>query len=269
MNPFYNKTKNNKVLNSNKVSNTIKTTNTNKITNATKSTNSTKLFKNNKVNKKNIIKYLSIIIGFIIILLLIYLVIYLIKYLTTGCYQKHSFFDYIKNRSFNNVCIHKIEPQKSQSLIERKIENDKEVFHISNQDYTYNQAKCKCNAYGARLAKYPEVVNAYNNGAHWCNYGWSDGQNAYYPVQKNEWKTSKGYCGKEPGVNGGYFSNPHIKFGVNCYGIKPSGKVVVPKKPIESEQDFCSLPINNQASHKLDTDNISPFNETQWSTYLK
>ena len=27
----------------------------------------------------------------------------------------------------------------------------KEVFHISNQDYTYNQAKCKCNAYGARL----------------------------------------------------------------------------------------------------------------------
>ena len=100
---------------------------------------------------KNIKKYITLIISFILLLLLIYLVVFLVKYLTTGCYKKHSFFDYIKNRSFNNVCILKEEPPKSQSLMTRKIENEKEVFHISNQDYTYNQAKCKCNAYGARL----------------------------------------------------------------------------------------------------------------------
>lgn len=223
---------------------------------------------NIKFDKKNIKKYITLFIGIILLLLLIYLVVFLIKYLTTGCYQKYSFFDYIKNRSFNKVCIHKIEPQKSQSRFRRKIENEKEVFHISNQDYTYNQAKCKCNAYGARLAKYPEIVNAYNNGAHWCNYGWSEGQNAYYPVQKSQWEESKEFCGKKPGVNGGYFSNAHIKFGVNCYGIKPAGKVVVPKKPVE-EKDFCSLKINKQASTKLQTDEISPFNESQWSAYLK
>jgi hypothetical protein len=28
-------------------------------------------------------------------------------------------------------------------------------------------------------------------------------------------------CGV-PGVNGGYFDNPEIRFGVNCYGTKPS-----------------------------------------------
>jgi hypothetical protein len=230
--------------------------------------NNSKKSLNINFDKKKIVKYIALVISFILLLLLVYLVVFLIKYLITGCYKKHSFFDYIKNRSFSNVCIHKVEPPKSQSLIKRKIENEKEVFHISNQDYTYNQAKCKCNAYGARLAKYPEVVNAYNNGAHWCNYGWTEGQNAYYPVQKNLWEESKEFCGKKPGINGGYFSNPHIKFGVNCYGIKPAGRVVLPKKPVE-EQDFCSLKVNTQASSKLESDDISPFNETQWSAYLK
>ena len=26
----------------------------------------------------------------------------------------------------------------------------KEVFHIGNQDYTYDQSRCKCSSYGAR-----------------------------------------------------------------------------------------------------------------------
>ena len=32
-----------------------------------------------------------------------------------------------------------------------------------------------------------------------------------------------GQCGK-PGVNGGYFENPNLKFGANCYAVKPSPK---------------------------------------------
>jgi len=31
----------------------------------------------------------------------------------------------------------------------------------------------------------------------------------------------KNNCGR-PGVNGGYIDNPYIKFGVNCYGKKPT-----------------------------------------------
>ena len=32
---------------------------------------------------------------------------------------------------------------------------------------------------------------------------------------------TKNNCGR-PGVNGGYIDNPYIKFGVNCYGKKPT-----------------------------------------------
>ena len=57
-------------------------------------------------------------------------------------------------------------------------QNEKpQVFHIANQDYTYNQAKCKCASYNAKLATYSQLVDAHNGGAEWCSYGWSQGQN--------------------------------------------------------------------------------------------
>ena len=40
-----------------------------------------------------------------------------------------------------------------------------------------------------------------------------EGQTAYYPTQKCTW--DKKTCGK-PGINGGFFSNPYLKFGANC-----------------------------------------------------
>jgi hypothetical protein len=101
-----------------------------------------------------------------------------------------------------------------------------EVFNISNNLYTYDDAQSVCSAYGSKLATYDQIEDAYNNGADWCNYGWSDGQMAFFPTQKSTWqklqKTTdhKNDCGR-PGVNGGYFANPYIKFGVNCYGKKP------------------------------------------------
>lgn len=101
-----------------------------------------------------------------------------------------------------------------------------EVFNIANNMYTYDDAQTICTAYGARLATYDEVEAAYNNGAEWCNYGWSDNQSAYFPTQKSTWdalqktKDRKNACGR-PGVNGGYMDDPKQRFGVNCYGKKP------------------------------------------------
>ena len=156
----------------------------------------------------------------------------------------------------------------------------KEVFHIANQDYTYDQAKCKCESYNAKLATKNDMTNAYNNGANWCTYGWSEGQNAYYPVQQCDWdilqeelkeypkgsmERKKRYCGN-PGLNGGYFPNPKLKFGVNCYGVKPKGKTGSKlKTPYCPPVNFCKLDANFEASHKLDTDEISPFNNDKWS----
>ena len=110
-----------------------------------------------------------------------------------------------------------------------------EVFNVSNNLYTYDDAKAICKSYGAKLATYDQVEKAYNNGAEWCNYGWSDGQMALFPTQKATWeklqKLDEGVCDDNekkgnncgrPGVNGGYISNPYVKFGVNCFGKKPA-----------------------------------------------
>jgi hypothetical protein len=101
-----------------------------------------------------------------------------------------------------------------------------EVFNISNNLYTYDDAQAICSAYGANIATYDQIEQAYQHGAEWCNYGWSDGQLALFPTQKATWTNlqknpaHKNDCGR-PGINGGYFANPHLKFGVNCYGKKP------------------------------------------------
>jgi hypothetical protein len=101
-----------------------------------------------------------------------------------------------------------------------------EVYNISNNLYSYEDAKAVCKAMGSRLATYDEVEDAYNNGAEWGTYGWSEDQHAYFPTQKATWAKLQKIKGHEhdlgrPGVNGGYFSNPNVRFGVNCYGVKP------------------------------------------------
>ena len=106
------------------------------------------------------------------------------------------------------------------------VSDGKEVFNVSNNAYTYDEAKAVCSIYGAELATYDQIEQAYNNGAEWCNYGWSEGQMAYFPTQKSTWTElqknpkAKNNCGR-PGINGGFMANPNLKFGVNCFGKKP------------------------------------------------
>jgi hypothetical protein len=99
-----------------------------------------------------------------------------------------------------------------------------QVFNIPENDFVYPDAKAVCSAYGGRLATYSEVEDAYKNGGEWCNYGWSEGQMALFPTQKKTFdklQKIEGHendCGR-PGINGGYISNPAVRFGVNCYGF--------------------------------------------------
>lgn len=237
----------------------------------------------NNFNTKKII--ISIVI-IIILCIIIYLSISIINYYNTECYKKKSLMSYLFDFSNNSVCEMESPPPlptppqkpitpKISDIIKPIIEDKHEVFHIANQDYTYDQSKCKCESYGTRLATKSEVIDAYNNGANWCTYGWTDGQTAYYPVQQCEWDkqnkinerlpdNDKKFCGV-PGVNGGYFANPSIKFGVNCYGKKPEGNISVEKKPYCPPMNFCKLDTNFQASNKLNTDEIIGFNNEQWN----
>ena len=147
------------------------------------------------------------------------------------------------------------------------LEGPEQVFHISNQDYTYEDASCKCASYDAKLATYPQIVEAYNKGADWCSYGWSQGQTAYYPTQKCNWekksKKEREECGK-PGINGGFFSDKKLRFGVNCFGKKPEGKIIKIKDDKCGSEDGGGV-CNYNSSHRLETDEIAPFNDNTWS----
>lgn len=156
-----------------------------------------------------------------------------------------------------------------------------EVFNISNNLYTYEDAQNICSAYGAKLATYDEIEDAYNKGGEWCNYGWSEGQMAYFPTQKSTWNTlqkserHKNNCGR-PGVNGGYMANPNIKFGVNCFGKKP-----VPNDADKARLDAQQIQlapltpeevaINEKVKYWKDNADkllvVNSYNRKKWSEY--
>lgn len=288
--PFFQNSKNTIQKNiSSHVNKVINNSNSNFRQNANKVANRAANFANNAKNKisnlgKDVsteVKGLSAanVFGSLILILLIILVIilifYVINYIFADCSEKKSLWNYLIDGSFN-ACTGPITApleKPSAPLIEREILHEKEVFHIANQDYTYEQAKCKAAAYGGRLATKSEIIEAYNKGADWCTYGWSAGQTAYYPTQKCSWnklqqgpKERRNDCGR-PGVNGGFFSNPKLKFGVNVYGIKPKGKQVREKEPRCTGKEFCEMRTNYTAANKMDTDEVVGFNEDSWSQY--
>ncbi len=151
-----------------------------------------------------------------------------------------------------------------------------QVFNIPGNDYVYPDAKALCSAYGARLATYKEVEDSYNDGAEWCNYGWSDGQLALFPTQQktyDELQKIEGHendCGR-PGVNGGYIANPAIKFGVNCYGYKPrinsTEEQLMATEPLypKTLKDIAMENRVNYWKDKLTEILVSPFNHNTWS----
>lgn len=151
-----------------------------------------------------------------------------------------------------------------------------QVFNIPGNTYGYEDAKTLCQAYGSRLATYDEVESTYNKGGEWCNYGWSDGQMALFPTQKNTYNTLQGIPGHEhdcgrPGVNGGYIANPRVKFGVNCYGYKPrinseEEEMMQNTTPYpKTEKDLLFEKRVDYWKSKLDQILVSPFNYDTWS----
>lgn len=146
---------------------------------------------------------------------------------------------------------------------------DKEVFNIRDNMFSYEEAKAVCKAYDSELATLDQVIDAYKKGANWCSYGWSDGQLALYPTQSDFWNKlqsdpyRKNECGK-PGVNGGYFENPHYKFGVNCYGVKPKPKGNEIEKKVNHRMDPMQFHVDRYKEEKNDI-RVSPFSNKEWS----
>ena len=157
----------------------------------------------------------------------------------------------------------------------------KEVYNVSNNLYNYEEAQAICKAYGADMASYDQLEQSYEDGAEWCNYGWSDKQMIFFPTQKKTWnelqknENTKNNCGR-PGVNGGYMSNPYLKFGVNCYGVKPSPTAEdLLEMKAQREKIYAKTTEDKELEKKVDywkqnstkLLNLNSFNNNEWSKY--
>jgi hypothetical protein len=143
-----------------------------------------------------------------------------------------------------------------------------EVFYVANNIFTYEKAPTVCKAYGAEVATYSQVEDAYSRGAEWCGYGWTQGGIALFPTQQATWDKlqmevdpkKRISCGR-PGINGGYFE-PTTKFGVNCYGIRPTKK---PGTGQDVDKEFAQGV--DRMKGMLDKISVYPFSSSDWSEY--
>jgi len=147
-----------------------------------------------------------------------------------------------------------------------------EVFHINDQQFTYDEASAVCAAYDSELATLEQIMEAFAGGAEWCSYGWSAGGMALYPTQKDTWKRLQNEvdqgrrtrCGR-PGVNGGYF-DPSNKFGVNCFGFKPKGNFK-PPAPVPGADTKKFNEMVKRFKNMMKAFTLDPYSRHEWSGY--
>jgi hypothetical protein len=167
-------------------------------------------------------------------------------------------------------------PVQNQNIVEKILPGRKEVFNIAQNKYSYSDSEPLCKAFGAELASYDQVKEAWNKGADWCNYGWVKGQAAVFPTQESTFnKLQSGpedqrmSCGV-PGINGGYFDNPELKFGVNCYGVKPSeneadNRAIMNKDNLTPGAIAFDKKVFDYKKHKSEIP-VNPFSSENWSS---
>ena len=100
-----------------------------------------------------------------------------------------------------------------------------EVFNVKANVYSFDDAPAVCGALNSDVATIEQLITAHQNGADWCNVGWTKDGLAGYPTQLSTWQIfqnspgQQSSCGK-PGVNL-VRNDPNLLYGVNCYGAKP------------------------------------------------
>ena len=168
------------------------------------------------------------------------------------------------------------ETTQARNAIDKVLDIDRrEVFNIPENIYSYDDARLVCKALNADLATYDQVESSYNKGGEWCSYGWSEGQMALFPIQKKthqQMQNIKGHendCGR-PGINGGYFDDKELQFGVNCYGIKPkmnkaSQKIIQATTFFPQSEDDLQMKMKvDELKSNINNIIIAPFNQDKW-----
>lgn len=141
-----------------------------------------------------------------------------------------------------------------------------EVIHVRDYIYPANKAADLCEFLGATLATKAQLQAAFEDGASWCDWGWTeDGNNvhAYYPntmdvVYPNSANPSNncGDLGKLHGPRSQHEAAKN-KLGLNCWGIKPERSHVQGWKYYDWE---ASITWRGQFV-------LMPFNRFLWSSH--
>ena len=215
--------------------------------------------------------FILLIFSIFVIMIIVFYINY--SMVVCGPDGKIGFFEYLSYLDINAPFCK--EPESVRDYIEREVKKEDEIFHISDQRYTYPEAYEKCKAYGAELATYNQLVDAYKKGANWCSKGWVKGQMALYPVQEAHWDkvqeneddNARIVCGLEAGINGGYHQNKNLQFGVNCYGDKraPVGDERMKHEYLTDKERALRQKIA-MFQKQLGNFRLAPFNEDKWGS---
>ena len=155
-------------------------------------------------------------------------------------------------------------PVQEQSVAQKK----EEVFLVKSNIFNKNESNKVCKAlFNSRAATREELNADYNNGANWCNYGWTMDGSAYYPLQNN---SDTPVCVGSKGLNGGALDGAP-KLGITCYGTKPTEKEYTSLDKIYRDSSIAEADMAMLEKYRemmtAGKIKVAPFNDKVWSRY--
>jgi hypothetical protein len=156
----------------------------------------------------------------------------------------------------------------TQQTTQRPAQKKEEAFLVKSNIFNKDESNKVCKAlFNSRVATREELNADYNNGANWCNYGWTMDGSAYYPLQNN---SDTPVCVGLKGLNGGALDGAP-RLGITCYGVKPSEKEYTSLETIYRDSSIAEADMvmlekyrKMMSSGKI---KVAPFNDKVWSRY--
>jgi hypothetical protein len=182
--------------------------------------------------------------------------------------------DYLKMK--NNLEMKNIQTKREietnnfvKKTVDTNIQPKKEVYLVSNNIFSKSEVPKVCQGlFNGTVATKEQLNESYNNGANWCNYGWDNNGEAYYPLQDN---TNNSSCEGSKGLNGGKMPNDNIKLGALCYGVKPEDGKYSNLTKIKQDSSFSEGDLLMLENYRKKLANggikITPFNNNSWSRW--
>ena len=158
--------------------------------------------------------------------------------------------------------------QTTQAPAPAPEQKKEEAFLVKSNIFNKDESNKVCKAlFNSRAATREELNADYNNGANWCNYGWTMDGAAYYPLQNN---SDTPVCVGSKGLNGGALDGAP-KLGITCYGVKPSEKEYTSLETIYRDSSIAEADMAMLEKYRKMMSSgsikVAPFNDKVWSRY--